>query len=120
MVNTLAVDNDAKQTIEALHTELQKTKEKLQAVEELKSQSGIKQCCFIFPLPPSYFSIPYSPYSKIYYLPASYWLRKVIDLCILQNLTSKRDALSTVASSLIFTEWPQFIGCVVADHISSH
>ncbi|OAY40060.2 hypothetical protein MANES_10G106700v8 [Manihot esculenta] len=40
MVNTLAVDNDAKQTIEALHTELQKTKEKLQAVEELKSQSG--------------------------------------------------------------------------------
>lgn len=40
MVNTLAVDNDAKQTIEALRTELQKTKEKLQAVEELKSQSG--------------------------------------------------------------------------------
>ena len=41
MVNTLAVDNEAKQTIEALRTELQKTKEKLQAVEELKSQSGI-------------------------------------------------------------------------------
>uniref|UniRef100_A0A2N9HR59 Uncharacterized protein n=1 Tax=Fagus sylvatica TaxID=28930 RepID=A0A2N9HR59_FAGSY len=40
MVNTLAVDNEAKQTIEALRTELQKTKEKLQAVEELKSQSG--------------------------------------------------------------------------------
>ena len=42
MVNTLAVDNDAKRTIEALQTELQKTKEKLQAVEELKSQTGIK------------------------------------------------------------------------------
>lgn len=41
MVNTLAVDNEAKQTIEALRSELQKTKEKLQAVEELKSQSGI-------------------------------------------------------------------------------
>lgn len=41
MVNTLAVDNEAKQTIEALRTELQKTKERLQAVEELKSQSGI-------------------------------------------------------------------------------
>ncbi|KAJ6704554.1 MITOTIC SPINDLE ASSEMBLY CHECKPOINT PROTEIN MAD1 MITOTIC ARREST DEFICIENT-LIKE PROTEIN 1 [Salix viminalis] len=40
MVNTLAVDNEAKQTIEALRTELQKTKEKLQAVEELKCQSG--------------------------------------------------------------------------------
>ncbi|XVF23150.1 hypothetical protein REPUB_Repub13aG0012800 [Reevesia pubescens] len=40
MVNTLSVDNDAKQTIEALQTELQKTKEKLQALEELKSQSG--------------------------------------------------------------------------------
>ncbi|OMO95515.1 Spindle assembly checkpoint component Mad1 [Corchorus capsularis] len=40
MVNTLAVDNEAKQTIEALQTELQKTKEKLQALEELKSQSG--------------------------------------------------------------------------------
>ncbi|XP_062176281.1 mitotic spindle checkpoint protein MAD1 isoform X2 [Alnus glutinosa] len=40
MVNTLAVDNEAKQTIEALQTELQKTKEKLQAVEELKSQTG--------------------------------------------------------------------------------
>jgi len=42
MFNTLAVDNEAKQSIEALRTELQKTKEKLQAVEELKSQSGIK------------------------------------------------------------------------------
>ncbi|PIN23581.1 Mitotic checkpoint protein MAD1 [Handroanthus impetiginosus] len=40
MVNTLAVDNEAKQTIEALQTELQKTKEKLQAVEELKKQSS--------------------------------------------------------------------------------
>ncbi|KAL2339328.1 hypothetical protein Fmac_013774 [Flemingia macrophylla] len=40
MVNTLTVDNEAKQTIEALQTELQKTKEKLKAVEELKSQSG--------------------------------------------------------------------------------
>ncbi|CAB4298385.1 unnamed protein product [Prunus armeniaca] len=40
MVNTLTVDNEAKQTIEALRTELQKTKEKLQAVEELRSQSG--------------------------------------------------------------------------------
>ncbi|KAB2627637.1 spindle assembly checkpoint component mad1 [Pyrus ussuriensis x Pyrus communis] len=40
MVNTLTVDNEAKQTIEALQTDLQKTKEKLQAVEELKSQSG--------------------------------------------------------------------------------
>lgn len=40
MVNTLGVDDDAKQTIEALRSELQKTKEKLQALEELKSQSG--------------------------------------------------------------------------------
>ncbi|KAK2987005.1 hypothetical protein RJ640_024903 [Escallonia rubra] len=40
MVNTLAVDNEAKQTIEALQTELQKTREKLQAVEELKKQSA--------------------------------------------------------------------------------
>ncbi|KAL2959737.1 hypothetical protein AAZX31_17G001600 [Glycine max] len=40
MVNTLTVDNEAKQTIEALQTELQKTKEKLKALEELKSQSG--------------------------------------------------------------------------------
>ncbi|CAJ1940453.1 unnamed protein product [Sphenostylis stenocarpa] len=40
MVNTLTVDNEAKQTIEALQTELQKTKEKLKAVEELKSQTG--------------------------------------------------------------------------------
>lgn len=41
MVNSLAVDNEAKQTIEALQIELQKTKEKLQAVEELKKQSGM-------------------------------------------------------------------------------
>jgi len=42
MVNTLTVDNEAKQTIEVLQNELQKTKEKLKAVEELKSQSGKK------------------------------------------------------------------------------
>ncbi|KAF6135266.1 hypothetical protein GIB67_037350 [Kingdonia uniflora] len=41
MVNTLAVDNEAKHTIEALRTELQKTKDKLQAVEELKGQSDV-------------------------------------------------------------------------------
>lgn len=41
MVNTLGVDNETKQTIEALQNELQKTREKLQAVEELKKQSGI-------------------------------------------------------------------------------
>ncbi|XP_071716327.1 mitotic spindle checkpoint protein MAD1 [Rutidosis leptorrhynchoides] len=40
MVNSLAVDSEAKQTIETLQNELQKTKEKLQAVEELKKQSG--------------------------------------------------------------------------------
>ncbi|KAJ0236930.1 Mitotic spindle checkpoint protein MAD1 [Hirschfeldia incana] len=40
MVNTLGVENEAKQTIEALQAELQKTKERLQAVEEFKSQSG--------------------------------------------------------------------------------
>ncbi|KAK4491274.1 hypothetical protein RD792_002010 [Penstemon davidsonii] len=40
MVNTLAVDNEAKQTIEALQNELQKTKEKLQAVEEFRKQSS--------------------------------------------------------------------------------
>lgn len=40
MVNTLGVENEAKQTIEALQAELQKTKERLQAVEESKSQSG--------------------------------------------------------------------------------
>ncbi|KAH7685202.1 Spindle assembly checkpoint component Mad1 protein [Dioscorea alata] len=39
MVNTLAVDNEAKHTIEALRSELQKTQAKLQAVEELKGQS---------------------------------------------------------------------------------
>ncbi|XP_073028375.1 mitotic spindle checkpoint protein MAD1 isoform X1 [Primulina eburnea] len=39
MVNTLTVDSEAKQTIEALQNELQKTKEKLLAVEELKKQS---------------------------------------------------------------------------------
>ncbi|KAL6616479.1 hypothetical protein ACP70R_038749 [Stipagrostis hirtigluma subsp. patula] len=40
MVNTLAVDNEAKQTIEALQAELKKTKERLQAIEELKGQAG--------------------------------------------------------------------------------
>lgn len=40
MVNTLGVEKEAKQTIEALQAELQKTRERLQAVEELKSQSG--------------------------------------------------------------------------------
>ncbi|KAJ4846920.1 hypothetical protein Tsubulata_010318 [Turnera subulata] len=40
MVNTLAVDNEAKQTIEALQSELQRTKEKLQAVEEFKGHTG--------------------------------------------------------------------------------
>ncbi|XP_026664080.2 mitotic spindle checkpoint protein MAD1 isoform X2 [Phoenix dactylifera] len=40
MVNTLAVDNETKQTIEALQAELKKTRAKLQAVEELKGQSG--------------------------------------------------------------------------------
>ncbi|XAR56252.1 hypothetical protein NMG60_11036658 [Bertholletia excelsa] len=40
MVNTLAVDSEAKQTIEALKSELQKMTEKLQAVEELKKESA--------------------------------------------------------------------------------
>lgn len=40
MVNTLGVENEAKQTIEALQAELQKAKERLQAVEELKGQTG--------------------------------------------------------------------------------
>ncbi|CAL9037747.1 unnamed protein product [Musa banksii] len=39
MVNTLAVDNEAKHTIEALRAELKRTQAKLQAVEELKGQS---------------------------------------------------------------------------------
>lgn len=39
MVNTLAVDNEAKHAIEALRAELQKTQAKLQAVEELKGQT---------------------------------------------------------------------------------
>lgn len=39
MVNTLGVETEAKQTIEALQNELQKAKEKLLAVEELKKQS---------------------------------------------------------------------------------
>ncbi|KAK4798871.1 hypothetical protein SAY86_024236 [Trapa natans] len=40
MVNTLAVDSEAKETIEALRSELQKAKDKLKAVEELNNQSG--------------------------------------------------------------------------------
>lgn len=40
MVNTLGVENEAKQTIEALQNELQKTKEQLLAVQELKGQSA--------------------------------------------------------------------------------
>lgn len=48
MVNTLGVENEAKQTIEALQAELQKTKERLQAVEELKSQSGIFRIVNLF------------------------------------------------------------------------
>ncbi|XP_058072663.1 uncharacterized protein LOC131221430 [Magnolia sinica] len=47
MVNTLVIDNEAKHTIEALQVELQKMKAKLQAVEDLKGQSGtnIGSCC---------------------------------------------------------------------------
>lgn len=41
MVNSLAFDSEAKQTIEALRSELQKTKDKLKAVEELNNQSGM-------------------------------------------------------------------------------
>ncbi|KAG8044128.1 hypothetical protein GUJ93_ZPchr0044g38089 [Zizania palustris] len=41
MVNTLAVDSEAKQMIEALQAELKKTKERLQAVEELKGQADV-------------------------------------------------------------------------------
>lgn len=48
MVNTLGVDSDAKEIIEALRTELQKTQEKLQAVEELKKQSGNRYQPFAF------------------------------------------------------------------------
>lgn len=39
MVNTLAVDDETKHTIEALQAELRKTQAKLQAVEELNGQS---------------------------------------------------------------------------------
>lgn len=41
MVNTLAVDNETKHTIDSLREELKKTQSKLQAIEELKGQSGI-------------------------------------------------------------------------------
>uniref|UniRef100_A0A803N9K7 Mitotic spindle checkpoint protein MAD1 n=1 Tax=Chenopodium quinoa TaxID=63459 RepID=A0A803N9K7_CHEQI len=40
MVNPLGVESEARQTIEALHCELQKANEKLQVVEELKKQSA--------------------------------------------------------------------------------
>lgn len=40
MVNALGVDNEARQTIEALQSELQKVNEKLKVVEELKKQSA--------------------------------------------------------------------------------
>ncbi|CAA6663931.1 unnamed protein product [Spirodela intermedia] len=40
MVNTLTVDSETKHTIEALRSELLKTKAKLQAVEELKDNAG--------------------------------------------------------------------------------
>ncbi|ERM99746.1 hypothetical protein AMTR_s00099p00119010 [Amborella trichopoda] len=39
MANTLGVDNEAKQTIEALRDELQKTQARLKAVEEFKGQT---------------------------------------------------------------------------------
>ncbi|XP_042385584.1 mitotic spindle checkpoint protein MAD1-like [Zingiber officinale] len=39
MVNTLAVDNETKHTIDSLREELKKTQSKLQAIEELKGQS---------------------------------------------------------------------------------
>jgi hypothetical protein len=82
MVNTLAVDNEAKQTIEALQAELKKTKERLQAVEELKGQAGMQSQClhfFLFScisfgsarelLPPS--QIPFVMYLDIIYLLAA-------------------------------------------------
>ncbi|KAK4378732.1 hypothetical protein RND71_000594 [Anisodus tanguticus] len=47
MVNTLGVEHEAKQTIEALQNELQKTKEQLLAVQELKGQSGTRQFLLI-------------------------------------------------------------------------
>jgi len=47
MVNSLAVDSEAKQTIEALQNELQKANEKLQTIEELKKQSGILAYCLL-------------------------------------------------------------------------
>ena len=50
MVNTLGVDNEAKQTIEALQAELKKTKERLQAVEELKGQAGMQLHLTLFVL----------------------------------------------------------------------
>lgn len=77
MVNTLAVDNDAKQTIEALRSELQKTKEKLQAIEELKSQSGINQCRVNF-LVVGFLcsSYPSFPYILFFATSGNYWIWK--------------------------------------------
>lgn len=51
-MNTLGVDNEAKQTIEVLQAELKKTKERLQAVEELKGQTGMSYiiCNFYDPV----------------------------------------------------------------------
>ncbi|CAM8997433.1 unnamed protein product [Rhodiola kirilowii] len=40
MVNTLSVENEARQTIEVLQTQLRKAKEKLEAFEELERQSA--------------------------------------------------------------------------------
>ncbi|CAM8987062.1 hypothetical protein QQ045_007831 [Rhodiola kirilowii] len=40
MVNTLSVENEARQTIEVLQTQLHKAKEKLEAFEELERQSA--------------------------------------------------------------------------------
>jgi hypothetical protein len=40
MVNTLGVNNEAKQTIQVLQAELNETKERLHTVEELKGQTA--------------------------------------------------------------------------------
>lgn len=45
MVNTLTVDDEVKHTIEVLQNELQKARSKLQAVEDLKCQSGTDSFC---------------------------------------------------------------------------
>ncbi|CAN6475398.1 unnamed protein product [Victoria cruziana] len=46
MVNTLAIDNEAKHTIETLRSELQKAQAKLQVIEDLKGQSGMEDSPF--------------------------------------------------------------------------